>query len=385
MSETNDSDPTPATSSGDKVIVSGEIEVEQPQSTSRRTRYQVVPGDDTIDVVCKNSPNILLRVERGLTVTEATRKKYPSRSIFLDGVFNGPPFLDNKARHYSLDHHTGCIRSITLATCEQAVVMLLQGLPLGEGTWTLYVNEPDLDALLASWVLMNHQELLRDDGELLRAAMPLIRVEGVIDAHGLDHSVLCAMPQRVYRQQKEKIDVLLVQEKKLKAAGAWGATNLEQYSRDQLETIDDRVFPPGYLDRLMELEVARVSLTEDKLAVLCRSPQGIYDVEAQLKERHDKHLGIIVLDMGSGKFTLRQVDHFLDHNLAAVYRALNARDANASGNDGENQWGGSDDIGGSPRSTGSALSGEQVLELIREVHAEKPGLWNRVKGWFGGK
>ena len=38
--------------------------------------------------------------------------------------------------------------------------------------------------LLAAWVLLNHVELLSGEGELLRVAMPLLRLEGVIDAHG---------------------------------------------------------------------------------------------------------------------------------------------------------------------------------------------------------
>ena len=78
--------------------------------------------------------SIALRIERGLTVDSRARKRYGPQTIFLDGVYNGAPFCDNEARHYSLDHHAGCVRAFTLATCEQAAVMLLQGLPLfGEG------------------------------------------------------------------------------------------------------------------------------------------------------------------------------------------------------------------------------------------------------------
>ena len=366
-----------------KVIV-GEIETEgepTPRS-SRHSRYVVEPGADEINVVCKNTPNILLRVERGLTVSDNQRKKYPEQSVFLDGVFTGPPFLDNKLRQYSLDHHTGCVRAFTLATCEQAVVMLLQGLPLSEGEWTLFVNEPDLDALLAAWVLLNHVELRRDEGRLMRLAMPLIRAEGVIDAHGLDMAVLTAMPDILYQEQKAKIDKLLEPEKKLKTAGAWDATNLDQYACDRLEAIDGYIYPAGYLDRLMELEVARVSLGGSKVAILCRSPRGIYDVEAELKERYEKQLGLILLDQGAGKFTLRQVDPFLDKDLRDVYEQLNELDPESSGKDGENSWGGSDDIGGSPRKTGSGLEGEAILETIRGVFTTQPGFWKRLVGKF---
>ncbi len=370
-----------------KVVV-GEIEAQGDATPrpARHRRYLVVPGDNAINVVCKNTPNILLRVERGLTVAEKERKKYPEQSIFLDGVYTGAPFRDNKVRQYALDHHEGCVRAFTLATCEQAVVMLLKGLPLIEGEWTLHVNEPDLDALLAAWVLMNHVELHHDDGRMLRAAMPLIRAEGVIDAHGKDMGVLAAMPEEVYAAQTRKINRLLEPEKKLKEAGAWEATNLEQYARNMLETIDGYVYPAGYLDMLMELEVDRVSLGGDKVAILCATKRkGIYDLEAELKERYEKQLGIIVLDQGNGRFTIRQVDPFLDKSLSTVFEQLNKLDPDVIKKDEENTWGGSDDIGGSPRQTGSALDGEQILAAIEEVFTTEPGLWGRLVGKFKSK
>ena len=362
-----------------------EVEAEE-EPQPRPKRYQVITrGDEAFAVVCSNASNLFLEVERGLSVSESARKKMPSRTIYLDGVYTGPPFYDNKARHYSLDHHSGCVRAFTLATCEQAVVMLLQGLPLNEGEWNLYINEPDLDALLAAWVLMNHIELLQDSERLLSLAMPLIRAEGVIDAHGLDMAVLAAMPDEVYAEQKRKIDKLLEPEKKLKTAGAWEATNLEQYARDMLETIDGYVYPAGYLDMLMELEVDRVSLGGDRMAILCDSSKGIYDLEAELKERYEKQLGIIVLDQGNGRFTIRQVDPFLDKSLPVVYEQLNLLDPDVSKKDEENQWGGSDDIGGSPRQTGSALEGEQILAAIGEVYTTEPGLWGRLVDKFKSK
>jgi len=128
-----------------------------------RRRYRVIERDGRSLVISGNAPNIELHVERGLSVDGGGRKRFGAQAIFLDGVYTGAPFVDNEARQYSLDHHAECVRAFTLATCEQAVVMLLQGLPLSAGTWTLWINDPDLDSMLAAWVLMNHVELLRDE------------------------------------------------------------------------------------------------------------------------------------------------------------------------------------------------------------------------------
>ena len=347
-------------------------------------RYQVITrGDDAFAVVCANASNLFLQVERGLSVSESARRKIPHQTIYLDGVYTGPPFYDNKARHYSLDHHSGCVRAFTLATCEQAVVMLLQGLPLNEGEWTVFVNEPDLDSLLAAWVLLNHADLLRQERELLHLAMPLIRVEGVIDAHGHGFSVLTGLGQDEYQRLKGELDQLMEQERQLKKAGAWSTMDLFQYSRDMLEAIDELIFPPAYLEQLGEVEeVARTEVVGQKLAILCRSKLGIYEVEEQLKARYDKRVAIIILDAGGGCFTLRQLDPFFEQGLAPLYKALNQKDpvarAAGSSEEKETRWGGSDDIGGSPRPGGSELTPEQVLDLVRTVYGRKDGWIQRV-------
>lgn len=349
-----------------------------------RSRYQVTEREGLPHIVCGNAPNIYLRVERGLTVNDAGRKKYPQQTIFLDGVYTGPPFYDNKTRQYSMDHHTGCVRAFTLATCEQAVVMVLQGLPLAEGDWMVYVNEPDLDAVLAAWVLMNHVELLHEDGQLLRAAMPLIRVEGVIDAHGPDMAPLAGLPDKAYRKQRSRIDRLLEREKSLKNAGQWQSIDEVRYSMELLEAIDTLLYPVGYLSELMEIEeLGRVVLRGQKMAMLVRSHQGIYAVETALKGRYEK-LAIIVLDLGDGRYTLRQVDPFLDQDLAPLYTALNAKDLRARQDSGsDNLWGGSDEIGGSPRKTGTALTGEDILQIVKSVYGRKSSWFARLVGRIG--
>ncbi|MEQ9325134.1 MAG: hypothetical protein RIF41_38565, partial [Polyangiaceae bacterium] len=86
----------------------------------------------------------------------------------------------------------------------------------------------------------------------------------------------------------------------------------------------------------------------------------------QLKEKHKGELAIIVHDAGDKRMTLRLVDAFLPKNLNDVYPALNNKDPFVDVSDG-NVWGGSGDIGGSPRKSGSGLSGRDVLGVVAEV------------------
>jgi hypothetical protein len=342
-------------------------------------RYHVVADGRTRALVCGNASNIALRIVPGLTVTARRRRWYPHRTIFLDGVFGGAPFCDNQARHYSLDHHAGCIRGFTLATCEQAVVMLLQGLPLGVGDWNLYVNDPDLDSLLAAWVLMNHQDLLAGERALLRAAMPTIRLEGVIDAHGTDMELLAALPDDVHAGTRARIDELMRRERELKGKGAWFSADWIEYGREMLGALDAALLPEATLAELARNQEAGRAALGDRIAVLVQSRDGIYAVEARLKQRYGGQLGLIVLDQGGGRFTLRQVDTFLHKDLSAVYRALNRQDPAARpGGDPPNVWGGSGNIGGSPRATGTQLSGSQILAIIRDVLGPREPFWSRL-------
>ncbi|MGE0785060.1 MAG: hypothetical protein AB7S26_05175 [Sandaracinaceae bacterium] len=345
-------------------------------------RYRIVERDGARVVISRNAPNIALHLVPGLSVDERGRKQFEAQTIFLDGVYTGPPFLDNEARHYSLDHHAGCVRSFTLATCEQAVVILLQGLPLASGTWQVYINDPDLDSMLAAWVLFNHVELLRDERALLERAMPMIRLEGVIDAHGTDRELLAAFPPELHARAKAVLDELMVRERELKKQGVWFKTDWQEYACEALGSIDTHLIGEQAVGELLELpELGRASLTNDRIAVLVTSDLGIYEVEARLKDRYGATLGLIVLEIGKDRYTLRLCDAFLRANLEAVYKALNRADPKVSGN---NRWGGSGDIGGSPRAEGSGLSGEQILEIVHGALGPKEPWWERVLNLFLG-
>ena len=296
-------------------------------------------------------------------MTEALRGRYPSHCIFLDGVFQGPPFLDNKARQYSLDHHAGCLRASMLASCEQAALMVLQGLPLGTAEWQIFVNEPDLDAVLAAWVLLNHRILSANERRLLRRAMPLIRVEGLIDTHGLEMEELLPIPRRQYESERQRILELRGSEIRLKANDEWERVDFPAHTLSVLEHLDDELLDPGLLRRARH---DQVRLRTRKLAILCASRDGIYEVETQLRHRYQDELGLIILDRGSGHITIRQVDPFLPNNLTELYPLLNARDPRVKP-ESEDRWGGAEDIGGSPRIRGTGLSAREVLSVVSEL------------------
>jgi hypothetical protein len=350
------------------------------EPVTRAGRYRLESADGGGSIVSISAPNVHLQVEPGLVINRRGLKRFAAQTIFLDGVFSGPPFHDNERRLYSLDHHDGCVRSATLSTCEQAATALLTGLPINEGRWTLLMNEPDLDAILAAWVLTNHIDLRRDDARLLAAVMPLLRAEGNIDVFGFGKEILTGMPAEVLTEQCRRLETLMQPIRELKAAGRWSAEEFVPLVLQELDAIDRLLLPDDRLRELFEYqELGRTRLRGRRIAILCRSAHGIYEVEAYLRDRYGNLLGMVVLDQGQGRFTVRLADGFLPRPLTALFRRLNRRDRNvSSGNGHENAWGGSNDIGGSPRETGSALSAEEVFREVERVLGEPRSWWARL-------
>ena len=327
-------------------------------------RYRVESGRRGGVLTCTEAPTLRVHVERGLSVTAAEARTFPAGTIFLDGAAQGAPFMAPEKAIYNLDHHEGCVRAFTLATCEQAMVLIRKRLDLRRRDWTLYANDADLDTVLAIWVLLNHLRLVHENPELCAEAMPLLRLEGVIDAHGIEMVDLCALPAMQLAQARSQMDKLLAPERKLKAQGKWESVDLALFVAQQLRTIDRMVYPPELLatSGAPIEELARTELGAGSIAVVCRSELGVYEVERQLRRLHGDRLGLFALQKNAGTYTLRQVDPSLPTPLDEIYTQLNLVDPGSGGCASSNRWGGSDEIGWSPRGAGTRMSPQQILD-----------------------
>jgi membrane protease YdiL (CAAX protease family) len=150
-----------------------------------------------------------------------------------------------------------------------------------------------------------------------------------------------------------------------------------------LRAIDARVYDPEQLADLEEIEeLERGEIAGGSLVIVCRAKGGIYEVERELRRLHGRRLGVIVLRTGPSTYTLRQVDPYLPASLDSVYARLNLIDPAAGGRGSANRWGGSADIGGSPRGSGTRLVPPQVLQACRQSFTA-PTLLERL-GRVGG-
>lgn len=330
-------------------------------------RYRVREGDGGPVLACIEAPTIAVRVERGRTFTAAAAKGAEPGSIFLDGAAQGPPFVDSKRAVYNLDHHEGCVRSFTLSTCEQALVLVRKIVDLRKRDWTVFANDSDLDTILAIWILLNHLRL-NDDERLRARILPLIRLEGTIDVHGLGYLDLLCMSEDALRVARAWMVRLLENEKQLGDAGDGEPVDLTQYVAERLREIDALIYPPSQIEDLPEMEeLARIPLTDSSIAVACHSELGVYEVAEQMRRYHGERLGMLVLQKDVSHYSLLQLDHGLPFNLADIYPRLNLVDPAVGGRSPGNRWGGSTEIGGSPRASGTRLAVEGIAKAIAYV------------------
>lgn len=136
----------------------------------RATEVRLVPGD-TADITA-----------------------LPSGSVSLDGYVQGPVAGDSEDR-WSLDHHDGCVRLYTLATCEQVRAHLC----LGGAAWfegrDVFVNDLDGDTLMSLWLIQNPE---RANEDVVRT---LVRAVGAVDAHGPAGNLLLGNEEQAMANQ----------------------------------------------------------------------------------------------------------------------------------------------------------------------------------------
>jgi len=328
-------------------------------------RYSIREDGEQRELRCSESPTLSVKIDRGMTVPSGAARKAQPGTIYLDGAAEGGPFLDVEKAIFNLDHHEGCVRSFTLATCEQAFVLIRKGMDLQARDWTIHANDPDLDTILAIWLLLNHMRINDVDPEIRDKIVPFVRLQGSIDAHGLEMQELCGFPAELKASVFAQLEKWRSKEVALKKEGKWQEIDFLEYTAEVLRAVDAIIYSSHHFEGVIEVqEIARVDIGHNRLAVVCQGDIGIYEVESQMRRLHGKRLGVIILKSGRNTYTLRQVETFLRATLENAYAKLNLIDPAAGTRRSGNRWGGSAEIGGSPRATGTALTPRQIADAV---------------------
>lgn len=331
-------------------------------------RYIVNTSNEGRFLTCLEAPNISVYVDTGITVSASAAYKSPPGTIYLDGAAACEPFMNLEKQIYNFDHHEGCLRPFTLSTCEQVLIMTLKGLDLRGRDWKVFANEPDLDTVLAIWLLFNHVRVSGKQSDGLRRLYELVRLEGVIDAHGLEMESLSAFPPELLKKTKKLIDYLRAEEVNLKKSATWEETDYLEYTSLILHKIDRIIYKSGDFSDFKELkELARAEIGDHRIAAVVEAELGIYELEPYLNRIYGESLGLAILKKGEGFYTLRRMDPFMPMGLNSVYQKLNSMDPDITCRKNSRLWGGSDDIGGSPRGMPTKLSPQEIVQACQEA------------------
>jgi hypothetical protein len=302
---------------------------------------------------------IELVVKPGPAITrEEFLATHPSHSIALDGYVFGEPWLavDSRGPYRNFNHHESVDRSCTSSTCEQARRAVILGLydlfrRDGARAATLFANDCDQDVCLSSWILMNPD----------RASEPLVRViSQIVD--------LLDMSAGVYPMPHERDllgEVRWVFEPYVRARptlpGMTAAT-----MRELISDVHHR------LDRFTIGRAEVVPLAGDYR----RIGGGPGWVLAEVTHQHAREKLVssgvraaIELYGRAGERYLYAIwrcsEYVVGFPVRKILAALNQAEGlppvDPAG------WGGADNVGGSPRGRGSALSPEAVEAIVNKV------------------
>jgi hypothetical protein len=289
----------------------------------------------------------------------------PPFSIALDGVVQGP-VIDTGARRFSFDHHGGCVRLVTAATCRQVADAVLLG--LDPSLYTLYVNDVDADTALATALLVR-PDLLGAGSATVAAARALVEAVGGRDAHGpaypvSDPALLAAFADRVPVPSPRDVGT---------------ARQMAAALADCVAAIIDLVgdlASPGWADRPEATATRHQAISQDADYTVTHRGSGWVMVRMAAvgsfeRVYADGHTRVVLwseLPDGSTAYTVARRSDLVDlfpvgppDRAGTILAALAAR---------EPGWGGGSSIGGAPRHLGgrrSSLPPDEVFSLIEAV------------------
>ncbi len=302
---------------------------------------------------------VSLHIHPGKTVSrEEFAKTHPPFSIALDGYVSGEPFLETveQGPYRNFNHHEAVDRSCTSATCEQvrrAVILGLYELFQKDGApnASVWVNDCDQDVCLATWILFHPERA----GEAW--VRTLAYIEDLLDmsAGGFpmpDERDLLAEVRWVfepYSAQRPNMADL-------------NAADMDGIIREVHERIER--FLQGTSDSL--------PLVGDYRQIGGGTGWILVDVDHQNARRKMVEAGIRagveLYARNKDRYLYavwRRSEYIVDFPVLEILQELN-RAEGLSPEKGPS-WGGSENVGGSPRGVGSRLAPAQVEEVVNSV------------------
>lgn len=283
-----------------------------------------------------------------------------TRGVALDGAHQGP-IMHGDGDRWSFDHHAGCERLITLATCEQIRTVLCLG---GAGWFTgreVVVNDLDGDTLMSLWLIRYPTRANEDK------VRTLVRAVGTVDSHGPAGALLLSKEENEIATRFFRVAIKPVTDLRGRVREAF--PQWESLVKECLRGITvllDCDPPAGY-----EPVEEDLTVTDEVLVGGCNTfaigKSDGWGFGSLYRRGWDG--GILYKEAAGGTWTYT-VAKRSDLSPLPIGPATKEGTLLHRLSKEESGWGGGSSIGGSPRLEGgrsSVLTPQQVWEIVKEV------------------
>lgn len=276
----------------------------------------------------------------------------PSHSIALDGYVQGPE-QDPGRQRYSFDHHAGCSRLVTLATCQQVAIALRLGLCVNHIS-KVFTNDIDADTVMAVWLLLHPERL---DQKHVRKLVDRI---GMTDSHGPvfpPHPLHSQLGPRWGSKEPQSLEML---NGFLSVLDKWFETGEEPAPQPPRPGRGFGLKAVGKWEAVQTPDGFGPLYEAGYLAAALVTPANEASYTWVIGKRSD----LVPLAIGPADGSKDRSGEYLPTILGALARAEAEKGVSPKDN-----WGGGTSIGGSPRlpgGVGSRLSEAHVLEILNQ-------------------
>jgi hypothetical protein len=283
----------------------------------------------------------------------------PPYSIALDGIVSGSTWRDHKRHYANFDHHEGCDRLGTRATCEQIYFAILQGFfnafKVGkEIVLNVFVNDCDEDVCMAVYCLRHRKMIGKEENGRLRR---LVDTEGRMDCVGGCLNIRKDAPIL------EEMAWIFDPYRSARLAGRLKSRDPQVY-RETIEAVEFRIHENIHgrgQRKALELKYEKIHCGEGWDMIVEEGGQArlgfVSDGGAAFVSVHKRPDGKVF------DYSIGRIGPDIPFHLFELYNLLNQVEGRTESSD---RWGGSDLIGGSPRIAGSQIQPEDLAKLIDE-------------------
>jgi len=289
----------------------------------------------------------------------------PRFSIALDGIVAGGHWYDETTRHANFNHH-GCPGGLAVrATCEQVYLAIVQGFfaAFNNGTaveLNIYVNDCDEDVCLSVFLLRNRKMVGKEANGRLRR---IVETEGKVDATGGTYRLPTTQP--IWKE----LAWIFEPYRSFRFSG-------QIFHRDPAayESVIDQVGERILANMNRKGEV--IELDKKKLAYrrIGGGPgwtmiveEGEYGRRGAIDDGIEAFVSVQKRPDGRFVHTIGRISEWIPFDVSGLLNYLNQVERLSTSDD---RWGGSDNIGGPPKLSGSKLTPEEMEYHTNEFIAK---------------